>query len=82
MVLTILQGSGLQTVMPFCDRLETRDFQNNPTPEGLNTTQGINIAFDAFMTAIAEVDYDTVFGSGNSNTIDAVCFPPLAPHSN
>jgi hypothetical protein len=78
------QDSGLQTAMPFCDRLETRDFQNTSTPEGLNATLGINVAFDAFMTATAEVDYDTVFGDSDIQVDDAagVCsLTPLAPHS-
>jgi len=55
--------------MPFCNRLETRNFTSNPVPEGLFTTQGINTTFDAFMTAIAEVDYDTVFGGNNDTDI-------------
>lgn len=59
--------------MPFCNRLETRDFEDSPAPEGLFATQGINITFNAFMTAIAEVDYDTVFGGGNSDVTDDVC---------
>jgi len=53
--------------------LETRNFSNGPTPEGLVATQGINATFGAFMTAIAEVDYDTVFGGDDYGTSDAVC---------
>jgi len=81
--LIVSQGSGLQTLMPFCDNLETSIFRNKSTPEGLFVTQGINVAFDTFMAAIAEVDYDTVFGGdgGDDDPTDAVClFPPLASH--
>ena len=81
-VLITLQGYGLRTVIPFCDLLETRDLQSFPTPQGLFATQGINVAFDAFMTAIAEVDYDTVFGGDGSGdpSDDVRFFSPLAPH--
>ena len=84
MILITFQDKGLQTAMPFCDRLETRNFQNNSTSEGLNATQGINVAFDAFMTATAEVDYDTVFGNSDIQVDDTagVCsLTPLAPYS-
>ena len=73
MVLITFQGSGLETVTPFCDFLETSNFQNKSTPEGLFATQGINVAFNAFMTAIAQVDYDAIFGGGgDDDPTDAV----------
>jgi hypothetical protein len=82
MILIMFQDYGLYTIMPFCDYLETRNFQNSSSPEGLNITQGINVAFDAFMTAIAEVDYDTVFANWGLDDAAYVClFTPLAPHS-
>ena len=68
----------MQTAMPFCDRLETRNLQSSPPPEGLVATQGINTTFGAFMTAVAELDYDDVFGGGDFDPADAVCFS-LAP---
>jgi len=72
--LIALQAYGLRTILPFCNRLETRNLTADPTSGGLVVTQGINATFDAFMTAIAEVDYDTVFGSDEGNDItDAVC---------
>jgi len=74
-VLIELQAYGLETIVPFCDRLETRNLSSSPTSEGLVATQGINTTFNAFMTAIAEVDYDTVFGGGVSDFTDVVCFP-------
>lgn len=81
-VLITLQGYGLRTILPFCNRLETRNFTNSPTSEGLVATLGTNATFDAFMTAIAEVDYDTVFGGDDSDSSDTVClFLPLpTPH--
>jgi hypothetical protein len=78
----MFQDLGLQSTMPFCDRLETRNFTSSSTPEGLNTTQGINVAFEAFLTAIAEVDYDNVYATwGLDATSYVYLFTPLAPHS-
>jgi hypothetical protein len=81
-VLIALQGYGLRTVLPFCNRLETRNLTTDPASEGLVATQGINTTFNAFMTAIAEVDYDTVFGNEDYDITDDVClfFLPSAPH--
>jgi len=80
--LIALQVYGLQTVLPFCNLLETHNLTADPTSEGLVVTQGINATFDAFMTAIAEVDYDTVFGSDGDNDITVVVclFLPQVPH--
>jgi len=82
-MLNAFQGTGLRTILPFCNRLETRNFTTNPMSEGLVPTQGVNATFNAFMTAIAEVDYDTVFGiNEDSDITDLVCLflPPPISH--
>ena len=76
------QDYGLQTTTPFCDRLETRNFTNNATSEGLITTQGINATFDAFMVAIGEVDYYALFGEDDGNDVsDTVRLFFRCPHT-
>jgi len=79
-MLKALQGYGLRTILPFCDRLETRNLTTDPTSEGLIPTQGINATFNAFMNAIAEVDYDTVFGINQTPDLTGlVCLFLLPP---
>jgi len=79
-VFIALQDYGLQTVLPFCNRLETRNLTADPTSGGLVVTQGINATFGAFMTAIAEVDYDTAFGNDEDNDTLVCLLLPQIPH--
>lgn len=44
--------------MPFCDRLETLNFTQTPADQGVIVTHGLDVAFQAFMLAISEVDYN------------------------
>jgi len=46
--------------------VETVNFTSSPTAQGLFATQGINATFNAFMTAIAEMDKGFLFGDQDS----------------
>jgi len=56
--LTFFQSRGPASTIPFCDRLETRNFTQTASSQGLITTGGIDITFNSFIVAIAEVDYN------------------------
>lgn len=61
------QSYGLQTILPFCNRVETLNSTNSPTPQGLSATQGVNVTFGAFATSIAELAKDFLNGSGDAS---------------
>lgn len=69
--LFIFQSSGLSSIMPFCDRLETLNFTKNPTTQGVVAAQGLDVAFQSFMVAIAEVDYYGLLSSYNNSDVVA-----------
>ncbi|KAI0352085.1 peptidase S28 [Trametes cingulata] len=51
------------SVLPFCNVLETRNSTITPFETGLSDNLGIDVALDAFLTAIREVNYDAIPGS-------------------
>ena len=50
------QSDGLPPVLAFCDVLETQNWQGPAYPQGLAAAFNITVAFDAFLTGIAETD--------------------------
>ncbi|CDO68396.1 hypothetical protein BN946_scf184815.g43 [Trametes cinnabarina] len=51
------------SVLPFCNVLETRNSTITPFETGLASNLGIDVALDAFLTAIQEVNYDAIPGN-------------------
>ena len=49
-------------MLPFCNLLETRNFTTEPVESGLAAQFGVETAFDAFLTALAQLDYDEIPG--------------------
>ncbi|KAH8111742.1 peptidase S28 [Phellopilus nigrolimitatus] len=58
------------SVLPFCNLLETDNFTVNPLEFGIAATHGVQSAFNAFTTALAELDYDSIPGSPNDPVTD------------
>lgn len=73
--LTTVQSSGLRTILPFCDRVESLNFTSDPASQGLFATRGINSTFNAFATAIAEIDKSTLPSENEADEV-ALSFPP------
>lgn len=48
------------SLLPFCNILETKNSTGNATDKGIAEEEGIEAAFDAFLTAISELDYDSI----------------------
>ncbi|KAI0730928.1 serine carboxypeptidase S28-domain-containing protein [Earliella scabrosa] len=48
------------SVLPFCNILETQNFTATPFETGLAAARGVDVALDAFLTAIREVNYDAI----------------------
>ncbi|KAL0954073.1 hypothetical protein HGRIS_005223 [Hohenbuehelia grisea] len=51
------------SLLPFCNVLETRNFTATPSNTGIVGISGVEAAFKEFLTALAEVDYDSIPGS-------------------
>ncbi|KAJ7281962.1 peptidase S28 [Mycena rebaudengoi] len=69
--LNFYQYYGFQhSILPFCNLLETRNFTAEPLEGGLVSTLGINAAFQAFLGALAELDYDSIPGSADDPVQD------------
>ncbi|OCH89254.1 hypothetical protein OBBRIDRAFT_732955 [Obba rivulosa] len=61
--LNFYQYYGFQaSVLPFCNNLETRNFTALPLESGLAAAHGEETALDAFLTAVAELNYDAIPG--------------------
>lgn len=58
------------TLLPFCNLLETRNFTTDPLEGGLTPRFGVETAFQAFLVAIAELDYDSIPGSADDPVTD------------
>ena len=74
--LTMLQSLGLPCIHLFYDSVEVRNITASPTSKDLNTTQGTNATFNAYMAAIAEVE-----DGGDKSPSDAVCLPLPSAYS-
>jgi hypothetical protein len=63
--------------MPLCDRLETLNFTQSATAQGVVSARGLQAAFNSFMVAIGVLDYDSLLGnSGNGDLSDSVSHHP------
>ena len=58
------------SLLPFCNLLETRNFTADPVESGIAKAFGVETAFKAFTTAIAELDYDMVPGNEDDQVQD------------
>jgi len=61
------QNSGLPSVMPLCDYVETLGFTQTATAQGIVSTHGIQAAFNLFVVAIGELYYDL---GGNLSSVE------------
>ncbi|PFH50969.1 hypothetical protein AMATHDRAFT_192255 [Amanita thiersii Skay4041] len=58
------------SLLPFCNRLETRNGTQDALESGLAAPLGIDVAYRSFLTAIAETDYDSVPASPDDPVTD------------
>ncbi|KAJ7623506.1 peptidase S28 [Roridomyces roridus] len=58
------------SLLPFCNLLETRNSTAEPTEAGIAASSGILAAFDAFLVALAELDYDSIPGNADDPVQD------------
>ncbi|KAJ4488343.1 peptidase S28 [Lentinula aciculospora] len=58
------------SLLPFCNLLETRNFTENATENGIVSVSGVVDAFQAFLVALAELDYDSTSGSPDDPVAD------------
>lgn len=64
MLSRIFKYYGFQaSVLPFCNLLETQNFTQTAFETGIAAPHGVEAAFHAFLTAISELDYDSIPGS-------------------
>ena len=68
---TLAQYYGFEaSVLPFCNIVEMRNFSSDPVEAGLAATFGVDAAFNAFLTGIAEIDYDSIPGDPDDPVTD------------
>jgi hypothetical protein len=48
------------SLLPFCNLLETKNFTADAIEKGVAAQEGVEKAFDAFLVAVSELDYDEV----------------------
>ncbi|KAJ3983923.1 peptidase S28 [Lentinula detonsa] len=58
------------SILPFCNLLETRNFTSNSVENGIVSITGIDETFQAFLVALAELDYDSIPGSPDDPVAD------------
>ncbi|KAJ6561247.1 peptidase S28 [Mycena vulgaris] len=69
--LNFYQYYGFQeSLLPFCNLLETRNSTAEPLEGGMAASLGIDAAFDAFLVAIGELDYDSIPGNADDPVQD------------
>ncbi|TFK37404.1 peptidase S28 [Crucibulum laeve] len=51
------------SLLPFCNLLETSNFTKSALEGGIAASNGVEVAFKTFLTALAELDYDSIRGS-------------------
>ncbi|KAF8511849.1 peptidase S28 [Hysterangium stoloniferum] len=68
--LDFYQYYGPVSLPPFCDNLETKNTTAHASEEGIAASSGVQAAFDAFLVALAEVDYSAI--SENADEDDPV----------
>ncbi|KAJ7880338.1 peptidase S28 [Mycena olivaceomarginata] len=69
--LNFYQYYGFQdSLLPFCNLLETQNSTAEAFEGGIVSASGVNAAFDAFMVALGELDYDSIPGSADDPVQD------------
>ncbi|PPQ80737.1 hypothetical protein CVT25_001857 [Psilocybe cyanescens] len=58
------------SILPFCNILETRNRTSDPVETGLVAQFGIDVGFKSFLTAISEIDYDSIPGNADDPVQD------------
>ncbi|KAJ7173751.1 peptidase S28 [Mycena filopes] len=58
------------SLLPFCNLLETQNATAEPVEGGIVSSLGVGAAFDAFMVALGELDYDSIPGSPDDRVQD------------
>ncbi|KAF9477070.1 hypothetical protein BDN70DRAFT_995230 [Pholiota conissans] len=58
------------SLLPFCNLLETQNNTAAPVEGGVAAQFGIDVGFKAFLTAIAELDYDSIPGNADDPVQD------------
>ncbi|KAI0642323.1 serine carboxypeptidase S28-domain-containing protein [Trametes meyenii] len=58
------------SVLPFCNVLETRNWTATPFETGLAANLGIDVALDAFLAAVREVNYAAIPGDADDPVAD------------
>ncbi|KAK0486841.1 peptidase S28 [Armillaria luteobubalina] len=58
------------SLLPFCNLLETKNFTQAPEEGGVSSVDGIESAFDAYLIALSELDYDEIPGSSDDPATD------------
>jgi hypothetical protein len=58
------------SLLPFCNLLETKNFTKDAGETGISVEEGTEPAFEAFLTAISELDYDSVPSSPDDPITD------------
>lgn len=56
--------------MPFCNVLESRNSTITPFETGLAANLGLDVALDAFLSAIRQVNYDAIPGDADDPVQD------------
>ncbi|KAJ3937454.1 MAG: peptidase S28 [Lentinula lateritia] len=60
----------VDSILPFCNLLETKNFTAAPAENGLVSISGVEDALQAFLAALAELDYDSIPGSADDPVAD------------
>ncbi|KAJ3881470.1 peptidase S28 [Lentinula edodes] len=60
----------VDSILPFCNLLETKNFTGAPTENGIVSISGVEDALQAFLAALAELDYDSIPGSPDDPVAD------------
>ncbi|EIM80278.1 peptidase S28 [Stereum hirsutum FP-91666 SS1] len=58
------------SLLPFCNILETQNFTEPALESGIASTQEVEVAFESFLTALAEIDYDSITGGADDPVAD------------
>ncbi|KAJ3828136.1 peptidase S28 [Lentinula raphanica] len=58
------------SLLPFCNLLETKNFTSDPVENGIVSVTGVEDTFQAFLVALAELDYDSIPGSPDDPVAD------------
>ncbi|KDQ61976.1 hypothetical protein JAAARDRAFT_190681 [Jaapia argillacea MUCL 33604] len=69
--LKFYQYYGFQaSLLPFCNILETYNYTQAPVEGGLVASDGVEVAFQSFLTGLAEIDYDSIPGNADDPVQD------------